>query len=234
MRRIDRHKTIDSIARHLQQQMTTREINLFLGGFGIDIDFESNEIVGSKRLYVESLLGNVDDVTVIRIAGELEIEIPNSATVTSQHLHSFLDANALHACREDFNRALINVDADPSQALASASSTLESICKAILDSFEIEYPKDESLQPLLKAVFSAMNLSPETQAEAEIKRILGGLLNAAIGIGVLRTKYSAAHGRGERQKRLTQRHARLAINATSTVGLFLLETYQERFAGKTK
>jgi hypothetical protein len=124
------------------------------------------------------------------------------------------------------------VDADPAQAMASASSTLESICKAILDSFKLDYPKDQSLQPLLKAVFSAMNLSPEMQAEEEIRRVLGGLLNAAIGIGVLRTKYSAAHGRGDRQKRLTQRHARLAINATSTIGLFLLETYQERFAVK--
>lgn len=234
MRRIDRHKIIDKIARHLQEQMTTREINFFLDGFSVEIDFESNQIVGSRRIYVEELLTDVDDSTVVRIASELGIEVPGSPTLTSQNLKSFLDANALHSCHEDFNRCLLSADADPAQAMASASSTLESICKAILDSFQLGYPKDQSLQPLLRAVFSAMNLSPETQAEAEIKRILGGLLSAAIGIGVLRTKYSAAHGRGDKQKRLTHRHARLAINATSTIGLFLLETYQERFAVKVK
>jgi hypothetical protein len=76
MRRIDRHKTIDKIARQLQEQMTTREINFFLDGFGIDIDFESNQIVGSKRVYVEELLTRVDDSTVIRIANGLGIETP--------------------------------------------------------------------------------------------------------------------------------------------------------------
>jgi hypothetical protein len=127
-------------------------------------------------------------------------------------------------------RALSNVDSDPDAAMASASSTLESVCKQILDSYGEPYPRDESLQPLLKEAFSVLKLFPESQADEHIKRILGGLFNAGVGLGVLRTKFSSAHGKGAAQPRLVARHARLAVNAATTVGHFLLETCQERRA----
>lgn len=58
-----------------------------------------------------------------------------------------------------------------------------------------------------------MDMSPEGHADLDIKRVLGGLLKAAIGIGVLRTKYSGFHGKGKNQnsQKLTDRHSRLAI-----------------------
>ena len=77
-----------------------------------------------------------------------------------------------------------------------------------------------------------MQLSPDGQADDDIKRILGGLVNVGAGIATLRTKYSNFHGKGKRQYRLGKRHARLAVNSLTTTGLFLLETYQERFANE--
>lgn len=227
MKPIERHELIGSIAVELQSRMNTVGINVYLGGFGVK--HEGLEIVPSKRVYVEQLLSNASNELVIRIASDLELPLPRSAGAHTYQLESYLKSVGLQACMEDFARASRALDADADQALASASSALESICKALLDQLGAPYPKDQSMQPLLRAVFDAMDLSPERHADEEIKRILGGLFNAGVGIGVLRTKYSAAHGKGENQKRLTARHARLAINAASTVGLFLLETYHERF-----
>ena len=127
--------------------------------------------------------------------------------------------------KADFERALSSIESDPGGAITSACSTLESVAKSILDGLGKPYPKDQSIQPLVFATLRELALAPDQYSEAEIKRILGGLVNIPAGIGVLRTKYGDAHGRGTQFVRLFPRHARLAVNAASTVGLFLLETY---------
>ena len=233
MKKIERYNLVTNIALHLQSEMNTSEINIFLSGFGIE--HEMVNIVPSKRVYVEQLLSNVSDNIILQIARELEIETPKTATITTSALNDYLNREGFQSATHDFERALEYLQSDVEQALGSASSTLESVCKSILDALSEGYPKDESMQPLLKAVFDKMDLSPDRHADPDIKRVLGGLLNSAIGIGVLRTKYSGVHGKGSEQKKksLTERHARLAVNATTTIGLFLIETYNERY-GFTK
>ncbi len=127
--------------------------------------------------------------------------------------------------KTDFERALSSIESDPGGAITSACSTLESVAKSILDGLGKPYPKDQSIQPLVSAILKELTLAPDQYSEAEIKRILGGLVNIPAGIGVLRTKYGDAHGRGTQFAQLLPRHARLAVNAASTIGLFLLETY---------
>ncbi|MBW2318677.1 MAG: abortive infection family protein [Deltaproteobacteria bacterium] len=229
MKKIERYNLIGQIALELQARMNTTGINIFLGGFGVE--HEMVDIVPSKRVYVEKLLSKELDKTVIEIADELGIDVPVSTTATCSELKDYLKKGGYQAATHDFERALGYISSDPEQALGSASSTLESICKAILDQHDEPYPKDQSLQPLLKSVFTLMDLSPDGHADPDIKRVLGGLLNAAIGIGVLRTKYSGFHGKGKDQKRkkLTDRHSRLAVNSCTAIGLFLIETYNERF-----
>lgn len=209
--------------------MNTSGINIFLGSFGVE--HEMVNIVPSKRVYVQNLLSSVSDNIILQIAKELGIDTPVYTTKSNTDFHSYLDQGGFQSATHDFERAIEYIQSDPEQALGSASSTLESICKLILDQFSVPYPKDESMQPLLKAVFEKMDLSPEGHADSDIKRVLGGLLNSAIGIGVLRTKYSGFHGKGNEQKRksLAERHSRLAVNATTTIGLFLIETYNDKY-----
>lgn len=129
--------------------------------------------------------------------------------------------------KADFERAISCIESDPEGAITSACSTLESVAKSILDSLGKPYPKDQSIQPLVLTAMRELKLAPDQHSEAEIKRILGSLTNVIAGIGVLRTKYGDAHGRGKEFTELLPRHARLAVNAASTIGLFLLETYLE-------
>lgn len=206
--------------------MATSQINSLLGAFGLNCPHV--DIVPSKRTYVMNLLSGARDEVILEIAHELQIEIPGTKTASAGGFRSYLDAGGTEACVSDFNRALAAVATDPDQAIASASSTLESVCKQILDVRQHAYPRDESLNPLLKATFKALDLSPDGRADPVVKQVLGGLFNAAVGLGVLRTKFSAAHGRGASQSRLLERHARLAVNAASTVGHFLLETCEAR------
>lgn len=128
--------------------------------------------------------------------------------------------------KENFDKALQKCSNDTEGSLTSASSTLESLFKTILDELEIPYPKDKSISGLAKVVLKELNLSPDIHSDPEIKRILGGLTNIVSGIGVLRTGYGDAHGRGKRRVKLKLRHTKLVINSCATVGLFILETYK--------
>jgi hypothetical protein len=150
------------------------------------------------------------------------VESGGTAPVTEMFSSTAL---SLPNVKTDFERALSDIDSDPEGAITSACSTLESVAKSILDGLVKPYPKDQSIQPLVFATLKELTLAPDQYSGAEIKRILGGLINIPAGIGVLRTKYGDAHGRGKEFTKLLPRHARLAVNAASTIGLFLLETY---------
>lgn len=194
----------DYVGREEKLQAVIEHLNRFL-------EFDGFEIVKHDSKYTLAKKGTTAPV------GELYKEE--------------VDTLSLEHCRNDFQRALDNVEHDPPAAIGSACSTLESTAKAILDKLGKVYPRDQSIQPLIMAVMKELNIAPDQYSEAEIRRILGGLTNTAAGIGVLRTKYSSVHGRGIKHFELLPRHARLAINAASTVGLFLLETYLERQEG---
>ncbi|MBD1389381.1 abortive infection family protein [Neiella sp. HB171785] len=232
MKQIERMNLVNSIACNLQEQMNTTSINTFLSGFGIAC--EDVSIVPSKRTYVEGLLKSAANDLVIEIASQLGLY--RAKTIATENLASYLEAEDYRAANDDFERAIAFIDSDPEQAMGSASSILESICKGILERLAKPIPKDQTLKSLVKATYGAMDLSPESHADPDIKQVLGGIANAAVGIGVIRTKHSSFHGRSDSQKRyrLTARHARLAVGSSAVLGCFLIETYLERFAANAK
>jgi hypothetical protein len=223
----DRFEAIQAIAEDLQYSLTTVEINAYLAAFGVPNP--GITMAGSKRVYVQELLANQPSPVIVEIARDRNISVGH-ASPSAGLLVVALDRAGYGQCAEDFARALAEVDRDPGTALGHASTTLESICKAVLDHYGKEYPNDEGLRALYKAAAGCINLSPDAHADAEVKQVLGGLLNAGAGLAVLRTKFSTFHGKGKKQLRLGGRHARLAVNALAAVGLFIVETTAERLA----
>lgn len=226
----ERYNLITAIALNLQAEENTTGINILLSGYGIET--ESVYIVPSKRAYVIDLLKSQPDKLIIQIASDLELEIPRKNIQSADHFKNILKTNQLHSVIDDFNRAYENLETDPEQSIASASSTLESICKAILDFFDEEYPKALHMQPLITKAYKLLNLSPVQHADEQIKKILGGLNSVATGIGTLRSKNSSAHGHGTKKMKLNVRHSRLVVNSCMTIGLFILETYYENYLNK--
>jgi Abortive infection C-terminus len=144
-----------------------------------------------------------------------------------------LDYSSVEA---DLQRALSQADNDPEDAITSACSTVESVCKCILDDMGKEYPAKQDIRGLVTEVSKHLNLSPgredlPSEWAADIKQILGGLASVTGGIGALRTHAGDAHGRGKRKAPVDSRIARLAIHAASTVSLFFIETWNRMSAG---
>ncbi len=159
-------------------------------------------------------------------------------TVAALALREKAEALDLRSVQDDFERALTEADSDPAGAITAACSTVESVCKCILDEMGKPYPTNKDIRGLVGEVAKHLKLSPgrddlPKEWEQDIRTILSGLFNVIGGIGSLRTHAGDAHGKGKNPVPADARIARLAIHAASTVSLFYIETWQRAAAKKS-
>ena len=127
------------------------------------------------------------------------------------------------------------VDTDPELAIGTAKEFVESICKTILDERNVEHDKKDDLPALVKKTTKALNLTADdisdtAKAADTIKRMLSNLSTIVQCSAELRNAYGTGHGKSKSQAKsgLTPRHARLAVGAAATLGVFLYETHEAR------
>ncbi len=137
---------------------------------------------------------------------------------------SALDADHVNFA---WRKALDRRASDPEGATTAARTLLESVCKLILDDYQIAY-SDDDLPKLYKKVADAMQLSPSEYTEQAFKQILSGCYSVVNGLGTLRNKLSDSHGQGGNPVRPAPRHADLAVNPAGAMGPFLGEPWQAR------
>lgn len=138
-----------------------------------------------------------------------------------------LDADHL---KESWQKALERRHGEPEGAITAARTTLESVCKLILDDLDVEHGDKDDLPALYKKVAKELRLAPDDYLEQAFKQILGGCMTVVNGLATLRNQLSDAHGKGKRAVRPSARHANLAVNLAGTVAVFLVETWQARNA----
>lgn len=134
---------------------------------------------------------------------------------------------------QQVNRMEAAVESDPELAIGTAKEFVETICKTILVELGEAPSKKADLLDLVKQVRIKLELLPENIHERAkgartIKRLLSNLGAAAQGLAELRGLYGTGHGKVAGTGGLQPRHARLAVGAASTLGLFFFETYQQR------
>jgi len=143
----------------------------------------------------------------------------------------------LDTVQRELERALEDAEKDPEDAVTAACSIVESVCRSVLVELGLPLPERKDIQSLYRAVRDPLGLSPERTdlpegAADDIRTILGGLASTVHGIGALRTHVGDAHGRERGFRRIDARIARVAIHAASALGLFVIETWQQRFPTK--
>ncbi len=139
----------------------------------------------------------------------------------------------------EIDRALANAEIDPEDAVTAACSILESVCRSILIEMGETLPPKRDISGLMRALQDILGLSPaRTDLPADvaddIRQVLSGLTTTAKGIGALRTHGGDAHGREKGRRSVDARIARLAIHSSSTIALFLIETWERQNNPKTK
>ena len=124
----------------------------------------------------------------------------------------------------------ISINNAPDVAIGIAKELIESICKTILAEKRILADSSWDLPRLMKETAKELKLTPkditdEAKASETIRKILGSLSTVVQGIGELRNHYGSGHGKDAKFKGLNARHAKLAVSASSTLAIFLLETH---------
>ena len=133
----------------------------------------------------------------------------------------------------DISRAIASAKDDPENAVTAACSLIESVCRSILIELNLPLPAKKDIDGLIRAVQEPLGLSPgrmdlPAEIENDIRQVLGGLTSVAKGIGALRTHAGDAHSREKGFRRIDTRVARFAINAASSLALFLIDTWERQ------
>lgn len=158
-------------------------------------------------------------------------DLPNSAVSSAHVLAARLDAEYI---AQQVTRMEGAVAAEPELAIGTAKEFIESICKTILDERQEPHHKNDDVLVLVRKTTKCLQLVPDqidaaTAAADTVKRMMMNLSQLVQGAAELRNAYGTGHGRSKAQatQRLTSRHARLAVGAASTLGVFLFETHEE-------
>ena len=125
----------------------------------------------------------------------------------------------------DSDRAISNVDKDPSAAVTAASSILESVFRIYIAEHGLELPGKEVISSLWSVVQRDLHLSPSAEQRDDLRKICSGLSSIVDGIGALRTHAGTAHGNGNIDRDVSPADARLAVHAAFGLAAFVLEKW---------
>jgi len=124
------------------------------------------------------------------------------------------------------------INNDPELAIGTAKEFLETVCKTILSERGVVFANDEKMPKLVKMTVNELQLVPDALANAkEAAEYVNILLKnlAAVGhhLAELRNPFGTGHGKIANHAGLEAKHARLAVGAASTLGVFLFDCYRD-------
>lgn len=127
-----------------------------------------------------------------------------------------------------------SIESNPDSAIGAAKNFVETICKTILNKEGVEFDENNiDVSPLVKLTQKQLRLLREdvpnsAKAADSIKTLLSNLGAISKFLEEIRNGYGDGHGKDAYFKGLQPKEARLAVNAATALGVYLLETYLEQ------
>ncbi|HCI1651738.1 TPA: abortive infection family protein [Pseudomonas aeruginosa] len=147
------------------------------------------------------------------------------ASPAARSLADYFKAGDFSSIEAEFERAISHVERDPHAAITAACAIIEALCKTYIETHRLEMPSKQTVGPLWKVVQQHLGLNVDPTLEEDQKRILGGLASIVDGVGAYRTHIGSAHGRGLEPPRIVASEARLAVHASHTIVIFVMERW---------
>ena len=214
-----RQQMISDIAYELQATMTRDAIDAYLGGFSIPLS-DSNYTMNSKRVYVQNTLKDVDGITIMNIAKDLQLISPDILETDIESLSgSEFIAQQISKCKAKMNSG------DFDGAITNARTLVEEVLLSIEERFQgTRQPYDGNLLGLYKRVSKQMNMYPDdTNTENSFKEILRGFITITNGFTGLSNNIGDRHATAIHPKK---HHAKIVVNSAMILSEFLLESYE--------
>lgn len=133
---------------------------------------------------------------------------------------------------QTFDKAFCNVEKEPNLAVGLANSALESIIKEISKDkrLQVVYNDKDTLSKLIKNICKAFRFNNDTSLPQEVQTIAKSLIACSCAIEDLRSTKMEMHGKTQDDIIIEDPLcAYFIVNAVSTVGLFLLNYYKEKY-----
>jgi hypothetical protein len=143
----------------------------------------------------------------------------------AKSLVAYFKASDFSSIEAEFQRAIAHVDRDPHAAITAASAIIEALCKIYIEMHGLEMPSKQTIAPLWKVVQQHLGLNIDPTLQDDQKRILQGLASIVDGVGAYRTHIGSAHGRGIEPPEIVPSEARLAVHASHTIVIFVMERW---------
>ncbi len=198
---------------------------------------DSSEVIRLLQIFNENLKeDNFEIVEKTKLSGKpiyigrQKIAVNDSITKKGNDLKQILNAEYV---TQQINLMESSIENAPHIAIGIAKELIETCCKSIFVQRAVPCDVNWDLPKLMKETTKLLKLTPadipnETRAASSIKQILGSLSSVVQGIGELRNEYGSGHGKDGKFKGLQPRHAKLAVGASSTLAIYLLETNEIR------
>lgn len=187
----------------------------------------------SEDIDLQATLHNIESDELLQIAIDLGIEtpdfIPSIPTFRNKIKSSYATASST------FEKAFKQIEEHPDIAIGLANSALESIIKEILKDNRVKVPltDNDTLRSLIEKILKYFQLYPNSTMPIEIKTLGSSLLAVANSVEDLRSTKTNFHGKtNEDYVVQDSTFAYFVVNSVSSVGLFLIQYFENRFKMK--
>ena len=215
----ERQRMISNIAYELQATMTRDGIDAYLGGFSVPISDE-NYTVNSKRVYVENTLKDVDGITIMNIAKDLQLLFADVVeTEITEKLSSEFVGQQIAKCKQKMNSS------DYDGAITNARTLIEEILLSIEERLEgARQPYDGNLMALYKRVSKQIHLYPDdSKTGNSFNEILRGFISIINGFAGISNSIADRHATAKHPRK---HHAKIAVNSAMIIADFLLDSFE--------
>lgn len=166
--------------------------------------FGGHELVMINNQYI---IKNIDE--------KINIDVPNINIVDRDYIKDLSE------------RAMKDIDEGNLDSAITKSRTIleETFCYAI--EFKGEEPSDSGdIGKLYKQVKDLYSMHANKDMDKRVNKLLSGLENIVQSIAEMRNNGSDSHGLGNKRVNISDYHARLAVNSSTTMAEFILSVSQ--------
>lgn len=199
------------------------------GHSNFDVSFKDER---QKKIDLKKTLHGIDGKTLLKMAIDLGVETPDFIPAIPMFKNE-LKSN-FEMASQTFEKACKSIEEDPSLSIGLANSALESIIKEILKDKRvgIQHSDKDTLTKLIGNICKAFRLIDPT-CPKEIKTIASSLINGCKAIEDIRSDKTIFHGKTDENDIIRSSVcACFIVNSVSTIGLFLLSFYKEKYPTK--
>lgn len=223
------YKSYDDVENYIEKW---REEYDDYGNANFYIQYKDKE---HTKIDLKKTLHHIDGETLLKIAIDLDIATPDYIPCVSTFKNEL--KSSYEIASQTFDKAFKNVEDDPSLAVGLANSALESVIKEILKDKRIivQWNEKETLSSLIQSICKAFQFNTDNSCPIEIKTIASSLIKCSRAIEDLRSDKTILHGKVDGNYIVSDSlYAYFIVNAVSTIGLFLLNYYREKYPTQIK